>query len=80
MANTMMEVKAVDVLSLQARLDQIEAGIDAAHSKLDGVASREGPPEEAPREGAQAAAQRCQHKLEELNQRLINISELVGTL
>ena len=69
-----------DVLSLQARLDQIEAGIDAAHGKVDGMQPRTSGEGQPAAEGAQDAAKRCQRKLEELNQRLIDAVELVGAL
>jgi len=69
-----------DVLSLQARLDQIEAGIDAAHAKVDGMQPRTSGEGTPATEGALDAAKRCQSKLEELNQRLINVVELVGSL
>ena len=71
----------VEVLSLETNLDQIEAGINEAHGKLDRVIPR--PPEDtAPgaSDGARATAARCSDKLAELNQRLITLGELVGTV
>lgn len=70
-----------EVLSLQARLEQIEAGIEAAHVQIDKMCSRPGEEQTPPVSGsAQDTAQRCQRELEELNHRLINVTELVGAL
>ncbi len=72
---------AVDQISLAAYLDQIEAGLNAAHNQIDTMRPRE-PSDgaEAVSEGALSAAARCQQKLAYLNQRLVEVSELVGTL
>ena len=70
----------VEQISLQAHFDQLEAAIDAAHEKLDRIQPRVGDEGQPAAEGAQAAAIRCGHKLAELNQRLINVADLVGTL
>ena len=76
---TAKPVTPVEELSLQAHLDQIEAAIDVAHRYIDDIHPRAGDrAETAPADGAQAAAQRCQGKLGELNQRLTSVSQLVG--
>ena len=71
---------AEEQLSLQARLDQIEAGVDTAHKELDRIQPRDDGEDLPVPAGAQAAAARCQQKLAALNQRLINVGDLVGSL
>ena len=71
---------SAEQLSLAASLDQIEAAINAAHNQIDTMRPREESEDSAESEGALSAAARCQQKLMHLNQRLVQVSELVGTL
>ena len=81
MPETGMAAAKAEVLSLQARLEQIEAYIESAHTHVDKMLPRAGiEPGAEPSASAQDTASRCQRKLEELNQRLINVTELVGAL
>lgn len=67
--------------SLQAGLDQLEAGIARAHDYLDDMLPRsEGADEQPATEGAQDALRRCQDKVEALNGRLEHIAQAVGKL
>ena len=67
------------VLSLQARLEQLEAAITEGHAILDRMQSREGAPAEAS-EGALNCVDRCQEAMGALNARLERVASLVGAL
>jgi hypothetical protein len=67
--------------SLQAGLDQLEAGIMRAHELLDQTAPRSGEaPEQGISVGAEDALRRCQDKVEGLNMRLEHVVGAVGQL
>ena len=70
-----------EVLSLAARLDQLEAAVLEAHSILDRIASRTEEEAKDPRgEGAMACINRCQDRMAELNKRLADTANRVGSL
>lgn len=68
--------------SLQAGLDQLEAGIMRAHELLDQTTPRstEDEPTTEPAPSAQDALLRCQGKVEALNERLERVVQAVGKL
>lgn len=67
--------------SLQAGLDQLEAGILRAHELLDQTAPRSGEePTTEPAPSAADALLRCQGKVEALNERLEHVVHAVGRL
>ncbi len=68
------------VMSLQARLEQLESAINESHILLDGIKPREGDEDNPAMEGGLACADRCQHKVSELNGRLQGVAALVGVL
>ena len=67
-------------LSIQARADQIMAGVSEAHEILDGVLSA--PPSEAvdSPSGAEQQLDRCREGLASLNTRLQDLSRRMGKL
>jgi hypothetical protein len=68
-------------LSLQAKLEQIEAAIVTAHGHVAEIV--EAPTDENPSPdatGADAAAHRCIDGLAVLNERLARLSQRIGTL
>ena len=70
-----------EALSLQARLERLEAAIVEGHAILSRVSAGRDAVEKAPvAEGATACAVRCQVDMHELNQRLTGVAELIGAL
>ncbi len=75
------EAPALPILSIQQRLEQIEAAISEANSICSRVMSFDEQAEKDPvPEGALDAADRCINRLQLLNERLVTIADRVGHL
>ncbi len=74
---------ATTELSIQARAEQLEAAIQAAHSILDGIAPRpdeKGDEANPESNGAMAALGRCDVGISHLGDRLRSLAGQVGAL
>ena len=81
MEATGTNMKTPEALSLQARLEQLEAAITEGHAIVDRISAGRDPSETQPTaEGATPCADRCQGGMNELNQRLTSIANQLGTL
>ena len=67
-------------LSIQAKLDQIEAGLAECHSLILDMTGPEDSSLEPGVAGAEAAGARCIVAVEDLRQRLSELRDRIGTL
>ncbi len=67
-------------LSIQARADQIMAGIVEAHETLNGILGQEPEQDVSASAGAEQQLDRCREGLAALNSRLRNLSDRTGKL
>ncbi len=71
---------ALTDLNLQARLEQIEAGIQEAHNLVSRMTPRVTDEAQTEQAGATGCAARCMSGIVELNVRLDLLANTVGTL
>ena len=73
--------KAPEVLSLQARFEQLEAAIEEAHNTVNRIIA-EPTNEQTPEQSVSAvsSAIRCEEKMVRLNNRLAGLADSVGQL
>ena len=76
------EAVATKELNLQARFEQLESGLNEAHSVVSQMVSRDTDkaPEEAHEATATATAAKCQELVHDLINRLQGLRDRVGTV
>ncbi len=80
MASGTVATPVQEVVSLSARLDQLQAAIDEAHLILSDIVPRDQDENKGAEMGAEALLDHCQHDVQELITRLIDIRNRVGAL
>ncbi len=74
------DAPVAEQLSIQARADQIMAGISESHEILDGILSQEPTQDVTAPAGAEQQLDRCREGLASLNKRLQDVSRRTGKL